>query len=276
VSAQPPLPDAPPPSPDAPRPSSFQGPLGHPRLHLRSTDSTNDRARDLAVAGAPHGTLVSADEQTAGRGRHGRRWSAAPRSALLMSLLLRWPEGGEPPRLLPHAAAVAVCDVVGPRALVKWPNDVVFRREARPTAKDATARYTDLAKLAGILIEGRPQERWLVLGIGLNVAVNLADLPEEVQPTAATLGLSPDAIEPTLSALLHALERRLAQPPAEILAAWRERDALAGSQVTWKIGSGEALGIDDHGSLLVRAQDGSILALDSGEVSAAGVAPHPN
>ena len=55
---------------------SESAPLGHPRLHLRSTDSTNERARALALAGAPHGTLVTAAEQTAGRGRQGRRWSA--------------------------------------------------------------------------------------------------------------------------------------------------------------------------------------------------------
>lgn len=52
--------------------------LGHPRLHLRRTGSTNERARELAIAGAPHGTLVTADEQTSGRGRQGRRWSAPP------------------------------------------------------------------------------------------------------------------------------------------------------------------------------------------------------
>lgn len=247
-----------------------QGRLGHPRLHLRRTDSTNDRARDLALAGAPHGTLVTAEEQTAGRGRQGRRWSAAPRSSLLMSLLLRWPDDGAPPELLPLAAAVAVCDVAGPEALVKWPNDVVVRRD-RPRApipgQPSTASYTDLAKLAGILIEGRPQERWLVLGIGLNVAVDISDLPEEVRHTAATLGKSSEAIEPTLTALLKALDLRLGQPAAEMLAAWRSRDALAGSTIAWKLGSGEALGVDDRGSLLVRGEDGSIVALDSGEVT---------
>ena len=63
--------------------------LGHPRLHLRRTDSTSQRARALALAGAPHGTLVTAAEQTAGRGRQGRRWSAPAGRALLMSLVLR-------------------------------------------------------------------------------------------------------------------------------------------------------------------------------------------
>src|SRR5207248_1033949 len=87
------------------------GILGQPRLHLRQTDSTNDRARELAGAGAPHGTLVTTAEQTAGRGRHGRCWLAPAGSALLMSLLLR-----SPPPLLPLAAAVAVCDVAGSEA----------------------------------------------------------------------------------------------------------------------------------------------------------------
>src|SRR5580693_7229710 len=84
--------------------------LGHPRVHLRRTDSTNERARALALAGAPHGTLVTASEQTAGRGRQGRSWSAPAGQALLMSLLLR-----SPPSLLPLIAAVAVCDVAGER-----------------------------------------------------------------------------------------------------------------------------------------------------------------
>jgi BirA family biotin operon repressor/biotin-[acetyl-CoA-carboxylase] ligase len=73
---------------------------------MRRTGSTNDRARELALGGAPHGTLVTAGEQTAGRGRQGRRWSAPPQSALLISLVLR-----SPPRLLPLIAALAVCDV---------------------------------------------------------------------------------------------------------------------------------------------------------------------
>jgi BirA family biotin operon repressor/biotin-[acetyl-CoA-carboxylase] ligase len=239
---------------------------GNPRVHLRETDSTNECARELALAGAPHGTLVTADEQTAGRGRHGRRWSAAPRSALLMSLLLRWPAGGQAPALLPLAAAVAVCEVVGPQALVKWPNDVVIGRQTVAEGVPA-AKYADLAKLAGILIEGRPQERWLVLGIGLNVAVNLADLPEQVRGIAATMDKSSDAIEPTLNELIGALERWLARPQAEILAAWRERDALIGREISWDGGRGQARGVDEAGRLLASAADGAIVALNAGEVS---------
>jgi BirA family biotin operon repressor/biotin-[acetyl-CoA-carboxylase] ligase len=135
--------------------------LGHPRVHLRRTDSTNKRARELALAGAPHGTLVTAAEQSAGRGRQGRRWSAPAGSSILMSLLLR-----SVPRLLPLMAALAVCDVAGERAMVKWPNDVVVKL-------DGGAGAPGLAKLAGILVEARPQQGWAVLGIGLNVAVRL-------------------------------------------------------------------------------------------------------
>jgi BirA family biotin operon repressor/biotin-[acetyl-CoA-carboxylase] ligase len=108
--------------------------LGHPRVHLRCVGSTNERARELAIAGAPHGTLVSAAEQTAGRGRQGRSWVAPPGNALLCSFVLR-----DPPPLLSLIAGMAVCDALARlpvaehaqsahRALVKWPNDVVLER----------------------------------------------------------------------------------------------------------------------------------------------------
>jgi biotin-[acetyl-CoA-carboxylase] ligase BirA-like protein len=130
--------------------------LGSPRVHLRRTDSTNVRARELAAAGAPHGTVVTATEQTAGRGRQGRVWVAPAGRALLCSVVIR-----DPPRLLPLATGVAVADSVeavigGPgRTAVKWPNDI----------------WLDGRKVAGILVEGRPQEGWAVIGIGLNVAL---------------------------------------------------------------------------------------------------------
>src|SRR5205807_8288937 len=106
-------------------------PLGRPRVHLRRTSSTSDRARELAAAGARHGTLVTAAEQTAGRGRQGRRWSAPAGSSLLMSLILRWAREQGPPPLLPLAAAVAVSDIAGPGARIKWPNDIVLQSGAR-------------------------------------------------------------------------------------------------------------------------------------------------
>jgi BirA family transcriptional regulator, biotin operon repressor / biotin---[acetyl-CoA-carboxylase] ligase len=243
--------------------------LGHPRLHLRSTDSTNDRARALAIAGAPHGTLVTSSAQTAGRGRQGRRWSAPAGSALLMSLLLR-----SPPPLLPLIAAVAVCDVadrseIGRQAWVKWPNDIVVVRapgEGAATGAGVDGDAGDLAKLAGILAEGRPQEGWAVLGIGLNVAVRLDELPAELQASAATLGESPAAIEPVLARLLAALERRLAEPTQTLLDAYRTRDALRGREIGWSGGRGRAEGIDGEGRLMVALTAGGHTTLDAGEV----------
>jgi BirA family biotin operon repressor/biotin-[acetyl-CoA-carboxylase] ligase len=225
--------------------------LGTPRLHLRATDSTNDRAKALAAEGAPHGTLVTAGEQHAGRGRQGRTWTAPPGRALLLSLVLRdWPP------LLPLAAAVAVADVVGERAAIKWPNDVLL----------------DGGKVAGILAEARAQEGWAVLGIGLNVAVRPGDLPAELRGRAATLGLEPAAIEPALAALLRALGERIAQDPAALLDAFRERDALRGRAVRWQRGAGIAAGVGDDGRLLVDLPDGTQIGLDAGEVHLAGQA----
>lgn len=227
-------------------------PLGRPRLHLRLIGSTNDRARELALAGAPHGALVTADAQSAGRGRQGREWSAPPGSSLLMSLVLR--PAAHATATLPLAAAVAVCDVAGPETLVKWPNDIVLARPPR------------LAKLAGILVEGRPQQGWAVLGIGLNVAVNLDDLPVELRSGAATLDRSRAEIEPLLAELLAALEHRLDDAPARTLDAWRARDALREREIAWSEGRGRAEGIDDAGRLLVRLPDGAHTALAAGEV----------
>jgi BirA family biotin operon repressor/biotin-[acetyl-CoA-carboxylase] ligase len=264
--------------------------LGRPRLHLRLTDSTNDRARALAIAGAPHGTLVTASAQTAGRGRQGRRWSAPAHSSLLMSLLLR-----SPPPLLPLIAAVAICDVAGDAAMIKWPNDIVLvRAPARGRAEPDTSieapgaekRLTEepgkdrfvadtstFAKLAGILTEGRPQQGWAVLGIGLNVAVRLDELPSELRATAATLGESSNAIEPILQRLLSALDRRLASPVSEVLDAWRARDALRGHTIAWNAHGpddrrrhGQADGIDGAGRLIVALPDGGRTTLEAGEV----------
>jgi BirA family transcriptional regulator, biotin operon repressor / biotin---[acetyl-CoA-carboxylase] ligase len=231
-----------------------QSTLGHPRVHLRRIDSTSDRARALALAGAPHGTLVTAAEQMAGRGRQGRRWSAPAGSALLMSLVLR-----SPPPLLPLIAALAVCDVAGDQAQIKWPNDIVL------------VRGESLAKLAGILAEGRPQEGWAVLGIGVNVAVRVEDLPAELHATATSLGRAPQEIEPTLEQLLAALERRLAEPAEQTLGTWRGRDALRGRAVQWSGGRGRADGIDGAGRLVVALEQGGQATLDAGEVHLQGV-----
>jgi BirA family transcriptional regulator, biotin operon repressor / biotin---[acetyl-CoA-carboxylase] ligase len=219
--------------------------LGRPRLHLRATTSTNDRARDLAQAGAPHGTLVTAAEQTAGRGRQGRTWTAPPGSALLVSVVLR-----DPPALLPLAAALAVAETAGANARIKWPNDVLL----------------DGRKVAGILAEGRPHDGWAVLGVGLNVALRIDDLPPELRDTAGTLGLEPADLEPTLERLLAALERTLALDETALLEAYRARDALRGREVSWTTGRGRAGGIDGEGRLVVELPEGRRTALSAGEV----------
>ncbi len=221
--------------------------IGTPRVHHRVADSTNERAKDLARAAAPHGTLVTASEQTAGRGRQGRTWLARPGSAVLMSVVLR-----DPPESLPLAAAVAVAEAVPADCLIKWPNDVLL----------------DGRKLAGILVEGRPQEGWAVLGIGLNVSTPAADFPAELSDIAtslaAVLGEAPDT-EEVLAALLARLDTRLASPLDEVLEEWRRRDALLGSEIHWNGGTGTAAGIAGDGSLLVDTDSGQV-ALAAGEV----------
>jgi BirA family transcriptional regulator, biotin operon repressor / biotin---[acetyl-CoA-carboxylase] ligase len=218
--------------------------LGSPRVHYRQIGSTNERARELAAAGAPHGTLVTANEQSAGRGRQGRRWTAPAGRALLCSLVIR-----DPPRLLPLAAGVAVAEVAGAQARVKWPNDVLV----------------DGLKVAGILVEGRPQEGWAVLGIGLNVALREDDFPAELVGRAGTLGLRADAVAPTLERLLERLDQWLPAGPEAVLDAVRARDALLDRPVRWSGGEGRGAGIDTEGRLLVATADGQ-LALDAGEV----------
>jgi BirA family transcriptional regulator, biotin operon repressor / biotin---[acetyl-CoA-carboxylase] ligase len=219
--------------------------LGRPRLHLRVTTSTNDRARALAQDGAPHGTLVTAGEQRAGRGRQGRTWSAPSGRALLLSLVLR-----DPPALLPLAAALAVAEVAGAEAQIKWPNDVLV----------------DGRKVAGILAEGRPHEGWAVLGIGLNVALRVEELPAQLHATAGTLGLMPADLEPTLERLLAGVERALALDSVALLEAYRGRDALRGKQVAWDGGRGVGAGVDGAGRLVVDLAGSGQTALSAGEV----------
>lgn len=230
--------------------------FGRPHRHLRRTDSTNLRARELAKAGAPGGLVVTADEQDAGRGRQGRAWFAQPGSALLYSALLR-PLGDRP--LLPLAVPLAVCEAAESLApvecAVKWPNDV----------------WVSGRKLAGVLIESRPEpggNGWAVIGVGLNLTVKSEELPEELRDTTTSLAIEiPDAeVAKAKAALDDALARWVDAGAAEVLAGFRARDALAGRRISWDGGAGEAAGIDDAGHLLVDADGGERLALGAGEV----------
>jgi BirA family biotin operon repressor/biotin-[acetyl-CoA-carboxylase] ligase len=148
--------------------------FGSPHRHFRRTDSTNTRARELAAAGAPHGTVVTADEQTEGRGRQGRTWTAPAGKALLYSAVLRPLE--ERHMLLPLAVPLAVCDAAEDleptvECGVKWPNDVQIEGH----------------KLAGVLIEARPQDGWAVVGIGLNLTISANEFPPDLQDKAISI-----------------------------------------------------------------------------------------
>jgi BirA family transcriptional regulator, biotin operon repressor / biotin---[acetyl-CoA-carboxylase] ligase len=237
--------------------------LGLPHRHHRLIDSTNERAKGLAIAGAPGGLVVTADEQTAGRGRRGNAWFAPPGSCLLYSGLVR-PFAADRAPLLPLAVPLAVCEAaeaVAPvRCQVKWPNDV----------------WIDERKVSGVLVEARPDEGWAVVGIGLNVAITEAEFPAELRETAISLlpteaegGLPPGGapgVRRALQALNETLGRWLDASDDEVLSAYRARDALSGRRISWDGGEGVAEEIDERGHLVVKKPDAERVSLGAGEV----------
>ena len=227
--------------------------FGAPRRHFRVTDSTNDLARELVEAGAPGGTVVTAREQTAGRGRQGRVWTAPEGKALLYSAILRPLD--ERHLLLPLSVPLAVCAAAealrpGIDCQVKWPNDV----------------WLEEKKLSGILIEAKPQEGWAVIGVGLNLTIAPKEFPSDLRQPAVSLG---DGVTPEAArrALDIQLSRWTYANEAEVLAEWRRRDGLLGREVAWEDGSGVADGIDDRGNLVVIVAGGDRVSLGAGEVS---------
>lgn len=226
--------------------------FGQPRLHLRLTGSTNDVCRTLAEAGAPSGTIVTAAEQSAGRGRRGRTWLARPGEALLVSALLR--DVGERHALLALAVPLAVCEALDELgaggSLIKWPNDVW--REDR--------------KLAGVLIEARPPA-WAVIGVGINARGSSA-APQD-RWRAGEAGVEPESLLP---ALCDALDRLVGDPPSDLGERYGARDLLRGRRITWEGGgggAGVARGVDASGALRVELDDGAERLLRAGEVSLA-------
>jgi BirA family biotin operon repressor/biotin-[acetyl-CoA-carboxylase] ligase len=242
--------------------------FGRPHRHFARTDSTNTRARKLAAAGAPHGTVVTAGEQSAGRGRQGRAWTAPPNRALLYSALVRPLGAGD--ALLPLTVPIAVCEAAeelapGVECGVKWPNDV----------------HLDGRKLAGVLIEARPQDGWAVIGVGLNLTIAADEFPAELRQTATSLfphstsRLSPSGLQTggglrAAAVLSRRLERWLEADQATVLAAWRGRDALRGREISWEGGSGVADGVDDRGYLVVVVPGGERIAVGAGEIHLTG------
>jgi len=247
--------------------------FGQPHRHFARTDSTNTRARELAAAGAPHGTVVTADEQSEGRGRQGRTWTAPPGGALLYSAIVRPLEAHH--AMLPLAAPLAVCAAAeqlapGAKCGVKWPNDV----------------HLDARKLAGVLIEARPQDGWAVIGIGLNLTITTEEFPPDLRvkavslfgsveggrgesrrslPAVATAGLPPASLHAT-AVLNDHLSHWVETDPESVLAEWRRRDVLKGREIAWEDGSGVADGVDDRGYLIVVTAAGDRVALGAGEV----------
>jgi BirA family biotin operon repressor/biotin-[acetyl-CoA-carboxylase] ligase len=225
--------------------------FGHPHRHHRRCESTNDLARELAATGAPHGTVVTAEEQTAGRGRQGRTWTAPPAKALLYSAVLRPLERRH--LLLPLAAPLAVAEaaeaVVPVSCAIKWPNDV----------------WIEGRKCAGVLIEARPQDGWAVVGVGVNVSIEPDEFPPELHDTATSLG-DGAGTDDVLAALNEALARWEGAEESDVLAAFRKRDALRGRRISWEGGEGTAAGIDERGNLVVETADGDRLSLGAGEV----------
>ncbi|HEY2334947.1 MAG TPA: biotin--[acetyl-CoA-carboxylase] ligase [Solirubrobacterales bacterium] len=226
--------------------------FGAPHRHYCVTDSTNTRARELAAAGAPGGTVVTAREQTAGRGRVGRVWTAPEGKALLYSAILRPLD--ERHLLLPISVPLAVCAAAealrpGAECAVKWPNDV----------------WLDGRKLAGILIEARPQDAWAVIGVGLNLSIEPQEFPADLRQPATSLGggVTPEEARRALDAQLSGWA---CAEDNEVLAEWRRRDVLRGREVAWEDGSGVADGIDDRGNLVVIAPGGDRISLGAGEV----------
>ncbi|MET0794868.1 MAG: biotin--[acetyl-CoA-carboxylase] ligase [Polyangiaceae bacterium] len=226
------------------------------------TGSTNDNALLAARAGAPHGSLFVADEQTAGRGRRGNTWLAAPGESLLFSVLLR------PQLELPQVSALtlaiglalrdAIAPLIAPLALLKWPNDL----------------YVAGKKLAGVLVESQLQGDRLqavVVGVGLNVATR--EFPAEIAARATSLALLGAASlerEILLHELLNAVARRVdayqRTGVAGILDELNAADALRDRRVRVDSLIGCGCGLDAQGRLLLLDDAGQTHAVSSGTV----------
>ncbi len=237
------------------------------------TGSTQDAARRLVQArGAhAHNALVVAHEQTAGRGRLGRIWTAPPGRCLTMSTVLV--TSGVAPAVdrLCFASSVAVARAAEACACpprtemrIKWPNDVVV----------------DGRKLAGILVEsvalhGTPAGGgWAhVLGVGLNIDVDPAELPPELRPrvaSLASLGAATDRLR-VLEEVLAQIDRALEEPIADLLAEWRRRCVLVDQGVTLahqgQVIRGRVVDLDPELGLIVRREEGELIHLPAATTS---------
>lgn len=241
--------------------------------YLTETDSTNQQAKRLAEDGAPHGTLVVADMQTAGKGRRGRSWQQKPGEAIAMSIILRPDFAPEYASMLTLAAADSVVKGIekatGMSPMIKWPNDVIVNRK----------------KVCGILTEmGMNLEDgsidYVVVGIGINV--NQTEFPEEIRQIATSLRLEGgDGVQRSslITEVMRAFERDyellterkcLSGILEEYNARLINRDAAVKVLDPKGEFTGTSLGINERGELLVKKEDGTVTEVYAGEVSVRG------
>lgn len=244
--------------------------IGRNVLRYAQVDSTNTLAREFAERGETEGLVVTADEQTAGRGRLGRKWIVPPGTSLQFSVLLR------PPFTLQHAArlmpmaALAVAHALENEYAIstrlKWPNDVLVA--------DGQGIYR---KVCGILVESSVQGDtldYVILGIGLNVNYTMAAYPELV-PLATTVqdavGHAVDRarLEQVLFAELDSLYGRLRRGES-LLEEYRARLAMLGQRIRVqsqdKVMEGIATDVDEDGALILM-QEASRIKVLAGEVT---------
>jgi BirA family biotin operon repressor/biotin-[acetyl-CoA-carboxylase] ligase len=234
-----------------------------------SLASTNDTAKELAESGSSEGTSVIADEQTSGRGRHGRSWHSPSGQALYLSLILRPNVEAEKLQLITLSAAVAATETGkqftgGATALdIKWPNDVLVNSK----------------KVCGILVESAFESskvKYAILGIGFNL--NQTAFPDEIADSATSLrvvsGRDFDRREFAL-ALLNSLGEwysKIARgQAAAVINRWCQLSSYAtGKSVIVDPGQrnlrGVTCGLTETGALLLRANDGNLTAINAGEI----------
>lgn len=235
---------------------------------LAECDSSSSELMRRADRGAPAGTVVVADRQSAGRGRRGRSWSSAPEASLTFSVL--WRFSGPPGRLAGLSLVVGVAlaealETLGAQGVcLKWPNDVLLRRD------------NAYAKLAGILVELSTDRRGTqaVIGIGLNLQVPPEILPQPVAALDQALAATPDrhvVLAAILGHLAAVLDRFAVDGFAGLKMDWQQRHAWQGEAVQL-LGEaaeplpGRCLGVDDDGALLLETASG-VQRIFSGDVS---------
>ena len=242
------------------------GSIGQQVVCLDSVTSTNDVAKRLAEEGAPEGTMVLAEEQTAGRGRQKRKWIAPAGSSLLVSYLLRPTLASDQMPLLlmasALAAAAAIEESTGLEVHFKWPNDLLLGGK----------------KAGGILIETGLRGEVLdyaVIGMGLNVNLDVTSFPD-IAATATSLSTEMGQEVPRLKvlrSLLVSMEReyKLMGEGRSPQPRWVARLAQLGQQVVvqtpWAEERGLLDGIDQMGNLVLRRDDGTKVTITVGDVS---------